>query len=97
MLLLSYENKNESKLMLNTCTFTFMHLCIAFIVAYLISGDMFIGGAIAIVEPLCNAVGYFFHEKLWAKRKARAYAKALNEAETWLEDNQITINGLPRG
>ena len=55
--------------MLKTCTFTIMHFIIAFLVAGLLSGSWVVGGAIALVEPLCNSVGYFFHEKFWDKRR----------------------------
>ena len=53
--------------MLKTATFTAMHFCIAFAVAYLITGRLTAGGLVAIIEPLCNAVGFFFHEKLWQR------------------------------
>jgi len=38
---------------------------VAFSVTYLLTGDLLIGGMIALVEPAVNTVGYFFHEKLW--------------------------------
>lgn len=56
--------------MLKTVTFTAMHFCIAFTVAYVITGSLAAGGLLAIIEPLCNAVGFFFHEKLWARMSA---------------------------
>ncbi|MBF7731451.1 DUF2061 domain-containing protein [Pseudomonas sp. N040] len=56
--------------MLKTATFTAMHFCIAFSVAYLVTGSLAAGGLLAIIEPLCNAVGFFFHEKLWARLAA---------------------------
>ncbi len=56
--------------MLKTATFTAMHFCIAFVVGYLITGSAAAGGLLAIIEPLCNAVGFFFHEKLWARMSA---------------------------
>lgn len=30
-------------------------------------GDMKVGGALALVEPLCNTVAYYFHEKIWTR------------------------------
>ena len=53
--------------MLKTATFTAMHFCIAFSVAWALTGSITIGGLVATVEPLCNAVGYFFHEKIWQR------------------------------
>ena len=57
--------------MLKTITFTTMHFCIAFTVVYLMTGSVMVGGAVALIEPLCNSVGYFFHEKLWENLKNR--------------------------
>lgn len=53
--------------MTKTVTFTLMHFTIAFSVAWALTGDWRIGGAVALVEPLVNSVGYFFHEKLWQR------------------------------
>lgn len=52
-------------------TFAIMHFAIAFLVAYLLTGSWVVGGAIALVEPAVNTVGYVFHEKIWAKIYAR--------------------------
>lgn len=52
--------------MAKSITFTIMHFCIAISVAYLMTGSLVVGGMIALVEPLVNSVGYFFHEKAWA-------------------------------
>ena len=53
--------------MTKTLSFAIMHFSIAFTVAYLLSGSFIVGGAIAIVEPAINTVGYYFHEKFWQK------------------------------
>lgn len=53
--------------MLKTVTFTLMHFCIAFGVAYALTGSIAVGGLVAAVEPLCNSVGFYFHEKLWKR------------------------------
>lgn len=57
--------------MTKSITFTIMHFAIALTVAYLLTGSLVIGGAIALVEPLVNSVGYFFHEKVWDSIKAK--------------------------
>jgi len=51
--------------MIKTITFTCMHFIIAFSVAYALTGSITVGGLVALVEPLCNAVGFYFHEKVW--------------------------------
>lgn len=57
--------------MIKTMTFTVMHFCIAFTVAYLLTGSVGISGLVAVVEPLCNSVGFYFHEKVWKRIEAR--------------------------
>lgn len=57
--------------MLKTLTFTIMHFCIAFGVAYLLTGSIAVSGLVAAVEPLCNSVGFYFHEKVWARLEQR--------------------------
>ena len=51
--------------MTKTLTFGVVHMTVAFTVAYLMTGSVVIGGALALVEPAVNTVAYFFHEKIW--------------------------------
>ena len=60
------KNANLAK----TITYLVIHLGIGFTVAYAFTGSVTIAGAIAVVEPLCNAVAYFFHERVWNKALA---------------------------
>lgn len=57
--------------MLKTISFAIMHFCVAFTVAYLLTGDWVVGGLLAVVEPAVNTVAYFFHEKFWQRRGHR--------------------------
>ncbi len=58
--------------LLKTITFAATHFTVAFTVAYLLTGDILIGGLIAMVEPAINTVAYFFHEKIWARHQQNA-------------------------
>jgi uncharacterized membrane protein len=53
--------------MTKTISFAVMHFTVAFAVAYALTGDLVIGGAVALIEPAVNTVGYYFHEKIWAR------------------------------
>lgn len=53
--------------MKKTLSFAAVHFTVAFSVGYALTGSMAVGGAIALVEPACNTVAYFFHEKLWQR------------------------------
>lgn len=55
--------------MAKTASFAVVHFCVAFSVGYLMTGDILIGGALAIVEPAVNTVAYYFHEKVWNRFK----------------------------
>jgi len=51
-----------------TFSFLALHLIVGFTVAYLFTGSWVIAGGIALVEPLVNAVVFFFHERAWEGR-----------------------------
>lgn len=70
--------------MLKTISFTLMHFCIAFGVAYALTGSLAVGGLVAAVEPLCNSVGFFFHEKLWVRLESKQRATANIPRHAWL-------------
>ena len=52
--------------MKKTISFAAIHMGVAFSVGLVMTGDVLVGGAMALVEPLCNTVAYYFHEKAWA-------------------------------
>ena len=53
--------------MKKTLSFAAVHFTVAFSVGYAWTGSMAVGGAMALIEPACNTVAFFFHEKLWQK------------------------------
>jgi uncharacterized membrane protein len=59
--------KVEEAIMKKTLSFAAVHFSVAFTVGYAMTGSMAVGGAIALVEPACNTVAYFFHEKFWQR------------------------------
>nr|WP_220486016.1 DUF2061 domain-containing protein [Psychromonas sp. SR45-3] len=52
-----------------TVSFAVIHFNVAFIVTYLLTGDAFLGGLMATIEPTINSFAYFFHEKAWGFKK----------------------------
>ncbi|MGF1686308.1 DUF2061 domain-containing protein [Photobacterium japonica] len=50
-----------------TASFATVHFTVAFSVVYLLTGDAFIGGVMAMLEPALNSVAYYFHEKVWLR------------------------------
>ncbi len=62
--------------MSKTASFAVVHFSVAFSVAYILSGSILVGGAIALVEPAINTVAYHFHEKIWQKINQHKQASA---------------------
>lgn len=54
--------------LIKTLTYLALHLAVAFTVGYALTGSMALAGGFALIEPLCNAVAFFFHEKAWNGR-----------------------------
>ena len=55
-----------------TMSFAAIHFSVAFTIGYLLTGSVLVGGAMALIEPACNTVAYYFHEKAWARVGARS-------------------------
>lgn len=53
--------------MTKTISFAVMHFGIAFSVTYLLTGDVVVGGAVALIEPAINTVAYYFHDRVWER------------------------------
>lgn len=64
--------------MTKTISFAALHFTVAFSVAYVLTGDLLIGGAMAMVEPAINTVAYYFHEMAW-NRSSQSESQAALE------------------
>lgn len=70
--------------MLKTLTFTLMHFCIAFGVTYALTGSVAASGLVAAIEPLCNSLGFYFHEKIWQRFEERPTSATVPPKHAWL-------------
>lgn len=69
-------------LLAKTATYGVLHIIVAFLVGWTVSGDVHIGLGVAMLEPLAQIGGFYFHEKIWQKYQARkALEKGLSAAE----------------
>lgn len=57
--------------MAKTLSFAAVHFSVAFTIGYLMTGSVWVGGALALIEPACNTVAFHFHEKVWKRIEAR--------------------------
>lgn len=54
-----------------TLSFALIHMTVAFTVGTVMTGNPWVGGALAVVEPLCNTLAYHLHEGWWRRRDPR--------------------------
>ena len=70
--------------MKKTVTFAIMHFSVAFMVAYLLTGSIVVGGAVALVEPAINTVAFYFHERVWKRiEKAKGEVRTKRDASPY--------------
>jgi uncharacterized membrane protein len=50
-----------------TMTYSVMHLVVAFLVAWAVSGNLAVATAISLIEPMVQTVFYALHEKIWGR------------------------------
>ena len=71
--------QNKTMLM-KTGSYCAIHICVAALVAYAVTGNLWASLTLSLLEPTVQAVAFFFHEKAWERagqRKARAADAAL--------------------
>ena len=75
------ENKT---MLMKTGSYYVVHVCVAAMVAYAVTGNLWAALTLSLLEPTVQAVAFFCHEKAWdrAGRKAQAEALAAQAALT---------------
>lgn len=71
--------QNQTMLM-KTASYYVIHVCVAALVAYAVTGNLWASLTLSLLEPTVQAVAFFFHEKAWvrwAQRRAQQASKAL--------------------
>lgn len=58
---------------IKTFTFAVLHIVVAFSVTYAITGSVALGGIIALIEPMCNTIAFYIHEKAWSSVQKRDF------------------------
>ncbi len=55
-----------------TFSYYIMHITVAAIVAYLVTGNLIMALTLSMLEPTVQAFAFFFHERIWEKNDAAA-------------------------
>ena len=68
-------HQNQTMLM-KTGSYYLIHICVAALVAYAVTGNLWASLTLSLLEPTVQAVAFFFHEKAWERIQARRQAGA---------------------
>ncbi|QXL84001.1 DUF2061 domain-containing protein [Comamonas sp. NLF-1-9] len=58
-----------------TSSYYVIHVCVAALVAYAVTGNLWASLTLSLLEPTVQAVAFFFHEKAWERAAARRSAQ----------------------
>ncbi|GAB3767744.1 hypothetical protein GCM10028796_30000 [Ramlibacter monticola] len=50
-----------------TASYYVMHITVAAVVGYVVTGNLWMALTLSLVEPTVQAVAFFFHEKAWER------------------------------
>lgn len=63
-----------------TASYYVMHIIVAAMVAYAVTGNLVMAFTLSLVEPTVQAFAFFFHEKAWERWDRRVIAPARSSA-----------------
>ncbi len=73
--------RQNKAMLMKTGSYYLIHICVAALVAYAVTGNLWASLTLSLLEPTVQAVAFFFHEKAW-DRAARRTANEATAAQT---------------
>ncbi|EOZ4901417.1 DUF2061 domain-containing protein [Acinetobacter baumannii] len=70
---------NNQRTLKKTLSYYIMHITVAMLVAYFVTGNIWMALTLSMLEPTVQAFAFFFHEKVWAAKDLRISALSENE------------------
>ena len=59
---------------MKTVSYAIMHMIVAMLVAFALTGSVAAALAIGLIEPIAQTIAYYFHELAWSWRGRKAQA-----------------------
>jgi len=66
--------RQNKTMLLKTGSYYLIHICVAALVAYVVTGNLWASLTLSLLEPTVQAVAFFFHEKAWERAGKRTAA-----------------------
>ena len=60
---------NNQRTLKKTFSYYIMHISIAMLVGFVVTGNIWMAMTLSLLEPTVQAVAFFFHEKVWNKKQ----------------------------
>ncbi|SPL71343.1 DUF2061 domain-containing protein [Acinetobacter stercoris] len=60
---------NNQRTLKKTLSYYIMHISVAMVVAYIVTGNLWMAMTLSLLEPTVQAVAFFFHEKVWTRKQ----------------------------
>ena len=57
-----------------TASYYLVHITVAALVAYAVTGNLWIAFTLSLLEPTVQAVAFFFHERAWERWGQRGHS-----------------------
>lgn len=61
---------NNRRTLLKTFSYYCMHISVAMLVAYAVTGQLWVALTLSLLEPTVQAVAFFIHEKIWTAKSS---------------------------
>lgn len=59
---------NNQRMLKKTFSYYIMHITVAMIVAYIVTGNLLIAATLSLLEPTVQAFAFFIHERIWERK-----------------------------
>ena len=59
---------NNQRMFKKTLSYYIMHITVAMVIGYVVTGNIWMAITLSLVEPTVQAVAYFIHERVWEKK-----------------------------
>lgn len=60
--------ENNQRMFKKTFSYYVMHITVAMLVGYFVTGNIWMAITLSLLEPTVQAFAYFFHERIWEKK-----------------------------
>ena len=67
--------ETNQRMFKKTLSYYIMHITVAMLVGYFVTGSLSMAIALSLLEPTVQAVAFFFHEKAWEMKAAQQNEK----------------------